>query len=128
LITSRPPITTVCCPALALAAHKSLTQFRDDPAWILIKPFTGSNSIQGKRSKHRRDFFGGLCSDSSKKVRAKTMSHTVKPLKEVELGVEAAAIELVDQQFKAVLAQHSPARLHRQRISPALNLLGSHMR
>ena len=54
------------------------------------------------------------------------MNHTVKPLKEVELGVEATAIELVDQQFKAVLAQHSPARLHRQRISPALHLRRVH--
>mgnify|MGYP003315548804 CR=1 FL=1 len=40
--------------------------------------------------------------------------------------MKAAAIELVDQLFKAVLAQRTPTRLHRQRISPALNLLRTH--
>ena len=54
------------------------------------------------------------------------MNHTVKPLTEVELRVEAAAIELVDQQFKAVLAQHSPTRLHGPGISPTLNLLSTY--
>jgi len=112
---------------MTLAVPMPLTQFRHDPARILIKPFTGPNSIQRKRSKHRRVFFGGLAPHSREEIRAKPLNHTIKPLTQVELGVETAAIELVDQPFKAVLAQHAPTRLRGQRISPALNLLGTHM-
>ena len=125
LITACSP-TAAACLAMILALPMTVTEFRHHPAWILIKPFTGPHPIEGKRRQHRRGFLRGLSPHGSQQISAKTTHHPVKPLAQAELRVKAAAIELVDQRLKALLSQHAPAGLHRQRIPPALNLLLSH--
>ena len=125
LITTCSP-TAAACLAMILALPMTVTEFRHHPAWILIKPFTGPHPIEGKRRQHRRGFLRGLSPHGSQQISAKTTHHPVKPLAQAELRVKAAAIELVDQLLKAVLAQRTPTRLHRQRISPALHLRRVH--
>ena len=112
--------------AAGLLVTLSLTQLGHHPAGILIQPFTGPHSVKSKRCQHRSGFLGGSRPDCCKQISSETTDDPVEPLTQIQLWVKAAAIELVDQRLKALLSQHAPAGLHRQRIPPALNLLLSH--
>ena len=112
--------------AAGLLVTLSLTQLGHHSAGILFQPFTGPHSVKSKRCQHRSGFLGGSRPNSCKQISSETTDDPVEPLTQIQLWVKAAAIELVDQRLKALLSQHAPAGLHRQRIPPALNLLWSH--
>ncbi|CAI8418202.1 MAG: Uncharacterised protein [Cyanobium sp. ARS6] len=107
---------------MTLTLTQTLVQFRHHPSGVLIKPFTGPHSIQRESRQHRSRFLGGSWTHCSHQVRTQTADHPIEPLAQAELSMKAAAIELFNQAFKALPAQRAPARLHRQRLTPALNL------
>ena len=113
-------------PTAGLLVTLALTQLGHHSAGILFQPFTGPHSVKSKRCQHRSGFLGGSRPDCCKQISSETTDDPVEPLTQIQLWVKAAAIELVDQRLKALLSQHAPAGLHRQRIPPALNLLWSH--